>query len=50
MPLVQGDHVVQQLPASAADPSFRNSFLPCTSKGRPPRLDSNLLDQLSDPV
>ncbi len=44
--LIQNDHVVEKLPASAADPSFRNPVLPGASKGRPPRLDSNMLDRV----
>ncbi len=49
MLLVQDDHVIQQLPAGAADPSFGDSVLPWTPKGRSPRLDSKILDRLGDP-
>jgi hypothetical protein len=47
--LIQNTHVIEKLPANAADPSFGNAFLPWTPKGRSLRLDSNLLDRLSDP-
>ncbi len=47
--LVQDDHVIQQLSASAADPPLGNPILPWTPKGRSLRLDSKILDQLSDP-
>ncbi len=49
MLLVQDDHVIQQLPAGAADRSFGDSVLPWTPKARSPRLDSNLPDRLGDP-
>jgi hypothetical protein len=48
VPLVHDNHVIQQLPASAADPSFGNSILPWTSIGRSLRLYSNLLNRLGD--
>ncbi len=48
--LVQDNHVIQQLTASAADPSRGDSVLPGASKGRPPRRDTNLLDRLRDLV
>jgi hypothetical protein len=48
--LVQNDHVIQQLPASATDPSQGNPILPWTSKGCPLRLDSEMADHLSHPV
>ncbi len=47
MLLVQDDHVIQQLPSSAADPSLGNSVLPRASKGRPARLASDMSDRLS---
>ena len=34
VPLAHDDHVIQQLPTSAADPSLGNPVLPWTSKGR----------------
>jgi hypothetical protein len=46
--LVQDDHVIQQLSASAADPSLGNPILPRAPKGRSLRLDSKILDRLSD--
>jgi len=49
VPFVHDDHVIQHLSASAADPSLGNPVLPGASKGRPVRLDSNILDRLSDP-
>ena len=49
MPLVQDDHVIQQLSPSAADPPLGNPILPWTPKGRSLRLDSKILDRLSDP-
>ena len=47
--LVQDDHVIQQLPASAANPSLGNPILPWTSKGRSSRGNSNVLDRFGDP-
>jgi hypothetical protein len=49
VPLVHDDHVIQQLPASAADPSLGDSILPWTPKGRSARLDSDIPDLLGDP-
>jgi len=49
VPLIQDDHVIQHLSTSAADPSLGDPILPWTSKGRPARLDSDILDRLSDP-
>ncbi len=49
MPLVQDDHVIQQLSPSAADPPLGNPILPRTPKGLSLRLDSKILDRLSDP-
>jgi len=48
--LVQDDHVVEKLPTSASDPSFGDPILPGTSKRRPPRLDSDLVDRMGDLV
>jgi hypothetical protein len=50
VPLVHNDHVIEKLPASTTDPSFGNPILPLTSIGRSLRLDSNILDRLSDPL
>ena len=47
--LVQDDNVIQQLPASAANPSLGNPILPWTSQGRSLRFNSNVLDRLGDP-
>jgi hypothetical protein len=41
--------VIQQLSASAADPPLGNPILPWTPKGRSLRLDSKILDRLTDP-
>jgi hypothetical protein len=48
MSFVHGDHVIQQLPASAADPSLGDSILPWTPMGRSLRLDPDILDRLGD--
>ena len=48
MVLVQDDHVIQHLSASAADLSLGNPILPRAPKGRPLRLDSKILDRLRD--
>jgi len=47
--LIQDDHMIEKLTASASDPSFGNPVLPWTPKGRSTRLDSDILDRLSDP-
>jgi len=47
---IQDDHVVKKLPAGAANPSLGDPILPRASKSRSPRLDSNILDRLSDPL
>jgi len=35
MPLIENDHVVEQIPAAGAYPAFRNTVLPWTSEARP---------------
>jgi hypothetical protein len=47
--LVQDDHVIQKLSTSAADPPLGNPILPRAPEGRSLRLDSKILDRLSDP-
>jgi hypothetical protein len=49
VPLVHDNHVIQQLTASAADPSLGDSILPWTSIGRSLRLDPDIPDRLGDP-
>jgi hypothetical protein len=46
--LVQDDHVIQQLSASAPDPPLGDSILPRAPKGRSLRRDSKILDRLRD--
>jgi hypothetical protein len=46
---VQDDHVIQHLSPRAADPSLGDPILPRTPKGCSLRLDSKILDRLSDP-
>jgi hypothetical protein len=48
--LVRYDHVIKQLPARAADPTFRHSVLPRASIGGPSRFDAKVADRLADLV
>jgi hypothetical protein len=40
LPLIENDHVVEQIPASGADPAFRNTVLPWTFEARSLWLDT----------
>src|SRR5260370_12296058 len=42
MPLIQDDHVVQQVASATFHPALRNTVLPRTPKGRPTSLPSPL--------
>ncbi len=48
--LVQYDHVIKQLPAGAADPTFRRSVLPRASIGGPSGFDAKMADRRGDLV
>src|ERR1035437_1351599 len=43
MPLIENDHVVEQIPAEGAYPAFRNTVLPWTSEARPLWPDTEAL-------
>src|SRR5271167_552169 len=48
MPLVENDHVVEQVPPDTANPALRNSVLPWTAKCSPNRLRANGLHRRND--
>src|ERR1035438_1095064 len=43
MPLIENDHVVEQIPAAGACPALRNTVLPWTSEARPRWIDAESL-------
>ena len=43
MPLIENDHVVEQIPAAGTYPAFRNAVLPWTSDARPLWYDAEAL-------
>src|ERR1035438_9198756 len=43
MPLIENDHLVEQIPAAGAYPAFRNTVLPWTSEARPLWHDTEAL-------
>ncbi len=50
VPLVDHDHVVEQLSPDSPDPALRDPVLPGTSIGRPFRFESEIADRLGDAI
>jgi len=44
MPLVEDEHVIHHVSATAFDPALRDPILPGTSERRPDGLDAHVLD------
>jgi len=44
---IQNDHMVEQVAATAADPTLCNPVLPRTSEARPLWLDTEALDRIN---